>query len=37
MGWKGWLVMERSRDASDPHNVKKNYGANAAYLKQVFQ
>lgn len=37
MGWSGWLVMERSRDASDPHNIQRNYGANAAYLKSVFQ
>lgn len=37
MGWSGWLVMERSRDKNDVHNVKKNYGMNAAYLKTVFQ
>jgi sugar phosphate isomerase/epimerase len=37
MGWSGWLVMERSRDRNDSRNVKKNYGANAAYLKSVFQ
>ena len=37
MGWQGWLVIERSRDATDPRNVKKNFGANAAYLKSVFQ
>jgi sugar phosphate isomerase/epimerase len=37
MGWSGWLVIERSRDTNDVHNVKKNYGANAAYLKSVFQ
>lgn len=37
MGWSGWLVIERSRDAKDPRNVKKNFGANAAYLKSVFQ
>lgn len=37
MGWKGWLVIERSRDASDPRNVKKNFGANTAYMKSVFQ
>jgi hypothetical protein len=29
--------MERSRDANDPRNVRKNFGANAAYLKSVFQ
>jgi sugar phosphate isomerase/epimerase len=37
MGWRGWLVMERSRDASDPHNDIKNYGANARFLKKMFQ
>lgn len=37
MGWSGWLVIERSRDAKDPRNVKKNYGANTAYVKSIFQ
>ncbi|MDB4919568.1 MAG: sugar phosphate isomerase/epimerase [Mucilaginibacter sp.] len=37
MGWHGWLVIERSRDANDPKNVKKNFGANTAYVKSVFQ
>lgn len=37
MRWSGWLVVERSRDASQPTNVKYNYGANVAYLKKVFQ
>jgi len=37
MGWDGWLVVERSRDANDARNVKKNFGANTAYLKSVFQ
>lgn len=37
MGWHGWLVLERSRDAKDARNVKKNFGANAAYVKSVFQ
>jgi len=37
MGWSGWLIVERSRDKNEVHNVKKNYGANIAYLKQVFQ
>ncbi|MDU1903135.1 MAG: sugar phosphate isomerase/epimerase family protein [Dysgonomonas sp.] len=37
IGWNGWLVVERSRDTSDVHNVKKNYGANIRYLKSVFQ
>lgn len=37
MGWSGWLVIERSRDAKDVHNVKKNFGANTAYVKSIFQ
>lgn len=37
MHWGGWLVIERSRDANDPRNVKKNFSANAAYMKSVFQ
>jgi sugar phosphate isomerase/epimerase len=37
MGWSGWLVLERSRDAGDSRNVRKNYGANAAYMKRIFQ
>jgi sugar phosphate isomerase/epimerase len=37
MGWRGWLVIERSRDAKDSRNVRRNFGANAAFLKQVFQ
>jgi sugar phosphate isomerase/epimerase len=37
MGWSGWLVIERSRKASDSRNVKGNFGANAAYLKKIFQ
>jgi hypothetical protein len=37
MDWNGWLVIERSRDANDARNVKANFGANAAYLKEIFQ
>ena len=37
MGWSGWLVIERSRDAKDPHNVKANFGANTRYMKSIFQ
>jgi len=37
MKWDGWLVIERSRDAKEPHNVKKNFGANTQYLKSIFQ
>ncbi|MDF7816411.1 TIM barrel protein [Runella sp. MFBS21] len=35
--WTGWLVIERSRDAKEPHNVKKNFEANTTYLKSIFQ
>lgn len=37
MGWSGWLVVERSRDVEDVHNVKKNFGANVRFLQRVFQ
>ncbi len=37
MQWSGWLVIERSRDATKPRDVKGNYGANTAYLKSIFQ
>ncbi|WP_158827515.1 sugar phosphate isomerase/epimerase family protein [Mucilaginibacter lacusdianchii] len=37
MKWSGWLVIERSRDAKDPRNVKWNFSANAAYVKSIFQ
>ncbi|WDF69089.1 sugar phosphate isomerase/epimerase [Sphingobacterium oryzagri] len=38
MGWKGWLVIERSRDASlSPKMVKENFGANTRYMKSIFQ
>jgi hypothetical protein len=37
MKWSGWLVIERSRDAKDPKNVKMNFGSNAAYVKSIFQ
>ena len=37
MGWSGWLVIERSRDAKEPTNVKKNFGSNTAYVKSIFQ
>jgi sugar phosphate isomerase/epimerase len=37
MGWRGWLVIERSRDARFPTDVVKNFSANTAYLKSVFQ
>jgi sugar phosphate isomerase/epimerase len=37
MGWSGWLVIERSRDANKVQDVVGNFGANAAYLKAIFQ
>lgn len=37
MEWSGWLVVERSRDEKEVRNVRKNYGMNIEYLKQVFQ
>lgn len=37
MGWKGWLVIERSRDANKPKDVKGNFSANTAFMKTVFQ
>ena len=37
MGWSGWLVIERSRDAVNPGDVTGNFGANTRYLKSVFQ
>jgi sugar phosphate isomerase/epimerase len=36
MGWTGWLVVERSRNAQDVRNVKGNFGTNVAWLKEVF-
>jgi sugar phosphate isomerase/epimerase len=37
MKWHGWLVIERSRDAKEPTNVRKNFSANTAYMKSIFQ
>lgn len=37
LGWSGWLVIERSRDATRARDVKYNFSANAAYLKKIFQ
>jgi predicted neuraminidase/sugar phosphate isomerase/epimerase len=37
MHWKGWLIVERSRDTSMVREVVKNYGANVTYLKRVFK
>ncbi|WP_321285994.1 sugar phosphate isomerase/epimerase family protein [uncultured Sunxiuqinia sp.] len=37
LGWSGWLLVERSRDANNTRDVRGNFGANVAYLKSVFQ
>ncbi len=37
MGWRGWLVIERSRSAKNSRDVKGNFGANTRYLKKIFQ
>ena len=37
IGWSGWLVIERSRDANNPRDVVGNFGANTRYLKSIFQ
>ena len=37
IGWSGWLVIERSRDASRVKDVKYNYGTNVRFLKQIFK
>lgn len=37
MNWSGWLIIERSRDTEDVHNVRRNYGSNATYMKSIFQ
>ncbi|SEG68333.1 sugar phosphate isomerase/epimerase family protein [Sphingobacterium lactis] len=38
MGWSGWLVIERSRDANlSPKMVKENFGANTRFVKSIFQ
>ncbi len=37
MGWSGWLVIERSRDANNTRDVVGNFGANTRYLKSIFQ
>lgn len=39
MGWSGWLVIERSRDANrvKSSDVVWNFGGNTKYLKSIFQ
>ncbi len=36
IGYKGWLTIERSRNAKDAKNVRGNFGDNVAYLHEVF-
>jgi len=35
IGYKGWLTVERSRNAKDVRNVKGNYGDNVRYIKEI--
>jgi sugar phosphate isomerase/epimerase len=37
MGWSGWLVIERSRDANNTRDVVGNFSANTKFLKSIFQ
>lgn len=37
LGWRGWLVIERSRDSARATDVRYNFTANISFLKQVFQ
>lgn len=37
MQWSGWLVVERSRNASNTRDVRGNYGTNVRYMKKIFQ
>lgn len=37
IGWCGWLVIERSRDATKVRDVRYNFGRNVEYLKEIFQ
>lgn len=36
-GYRGWLTVERSRNAKDVRNVRANYGDNVAYIKEVLE
>jgi sugar phosphate isomerase/epimerase len=36
MGWRGWLVVERSRDKNKPRDIHHNFATNIAHLKKVF-
>lgn len=35
IGWRGWLVVERSRDAGRVRDVRYNYGTNIKYLREI--
>ena len=37
IGYKGWLTVERSRNAKDVKNVRGNYGDNVAYIKETIK
>lgn len=37
MGWRGWLVIERSRSAKNSRDILFNFGSNTKYLKSLFQ
>jgi L-ribulose-5-phosphate 3-epimerase len=37
IGWSGWLVLQRSRDAKKASDVRYNFTANAKYVKSIFQ
>lgn len=37
MRWKGWLVIERSRDTNRVRDVKYNFSTNVGYLRRVFK
>ena len=37
IGWRGWLVLQRSREQAKARDVKYNFGGNARYLKSIFQ
>lgn len=37
MKWKGWLVVERSRDKTRVRDVSYNFSHNIHYLKKIFQ
>ena len=37
IGWSGWLVLQRSRDAKKSGDVRYNFSANGKYVKSLFQ